>query len=126
MRAPTAASSTFLMLSACGAAAEHSASRGGELAFVPAPQGPIAVGANVTRPAVGDFDRDGALDIALTCGFRAVEAAGARDDLLILLGDGHGAFRPGAKYEVARGAGDTTVADVDRDGALDLAVAQHD
>jgi hypothetical protein len=116
-----------LLLCSCGAASEHAQSRTVDLEFVAAPSSPIAVGANVTRPAVGDFDRDGALDIALTCGFRpGGEAAGAHDELRILLGDGHGAFRPGAKYEVARGAGDTTVADIDGDGALDLAVSQHD
>jgi hypothetical protein len=125
LSAPTL--SSFLYLAACGSATEHASPPSGEFAFVAAPSSPLAVGSNVTRPAVGDFDRDGVLDIALTCGFRpGSEFANQHDDLMILLGDGHGAFRIGAKYPVARGAGDTTAADIDGDGALDLAVGQHD
>ena len=90
----------------------------GKGAFVPTAS-PVATGQTPLSITVGDFNRDGLLDLALVGNGRGIASS-----LTILLGDGKGGFAsfgspqaPGAfPSSVVRG-------DFNRDGNLDLAVA---
>jgi hypothetical protein len=88
--------------------------------FVPAPGSPIAMPGGTGNVQLADLNRDGHLDL--------VAATGAERGLSILLGDGTGAFTPSPDTAALRAvrAGETSVADVNEDGRLDLAVASHD
>jgi hypothetical protein len=104
--------------------------RGRRFEVVPLPaeaQLSASFGVNVV-----DFDLDGHLDLFLAQNFFAVGPAISRQDAgrgLVLLGDGHGRFRPlgGTRsgvqvYGEQRGS---AVADYDGDGRPDLAVSQN-
>ena len=75
----------------------------------------FATGTAPSSVALGDVDRDGALDL--------VVANSTTNNVSVLLGDGAGSF--GAATNFATGTAPSSVAlgDVDRDGALDLVVA---
>lgn len=77
--------------------------------FFPAGQGPTSI-------AVGDFNGDGKLDIALSDN----EGAGSVD---ILLGKGDGTFATWTSYATAGDPRMVVVADFNKDGKLDLATA---
>ena len=66
--------------------------------------------------AVGDFNRDGNLDIVWTSGISA--------NLNVLLGNGDGTFQAGATYSLSGGSevGGVAAGDLNHDGILDLAV----
>jgi hypothetical protein len=80
----------------------------GAPAFVTTGTGPSAV-------AVGDFDRDGKLDIAT--------ADQGANGISVLLGNGGGVFGLPASLASAASAADIVAGDLDRDGWLDLVVA---
>jgi FG-GAP-like repeat len=67
--------------------------------------------------AVGDFNKDGKLDVAVV--ERAVDGS---ESITILLGKGDGTFTTGASYDIAPGYGAAPVAaaDFNHDGNLDL------
>jgi len=67
--------------------------------------------------AVGDFNHDGTLDLAIAA------AATNTANVVILLGNGDGAFREGSSYTAGTGAVSIVAADFNHDGNLDLAVA---
>jgi hypothetical protein len=67
--------------------------------------------------AVGDFNRDGNLDLAVASG--CCPGAG----LTILLGRGDGTFEPGVYYAAGDQPYSVVAADFNHDGNLDLAVA---
>jgi hypothetical protein len=76
------------------------------------------VGSNqffIASVAVGDFNGDGALDIAVA------DAARSDSTVSILLGNGDGSFQPAQSYAVP-GAVGLAVGDFDGDGVADLAV----
>jgi hypothetical protein len=62
--------------------------------------------------AVGDFNRDGKLDFAVSA-----------SDLQVFLGNGDGTFQPPRDYLAGTGALFVTAADLNSDGKLDLVVA---
>jgi hypothetical protein len=81
------------------------------------PGGPLPVSEGASVVAVADFNRDGKADVAA--------AKRASSDVTVLLGDGAGGFRTAG---VLRTAGSRTptsvaVADVNRDGTVDIVVA---
>jgi hypothetical protein len=65
--------------------------------------------------AIGDLDRDGALDLAV--------ANGWSDNVSVLLGNGDGTFRSAVNYGVGEWPESVAIGDLDGDGDLDLAVA---
>ncbi|MGA8761470.1 MAG: FG-GAP-like repeat-containing protein [Candidatus Sulfotelmatobacter sp.] len=69
--------------------------------------------------AVGDFNHDGKLDVAVAAG------ASTTDTVAILLGNGDGTFRHALYYTVGVGAVSLVAADFNHDGNLDLAVASQ-
>ena len=73
--------------------------------------GAVVLGAT----AVGDFNRDGKNDLAITCG----------DSVGILLGDGKGGFSFAGKYYSAGGVA-VAAGDFNGDGKLDLAVSDYE
>jgi len=85
--------------------------------FANAPGSPVTVGTNPYSVAVGDFNGDGKLDLAV--------ANLGSDNLTILLGNGNGTFTPTAQSPIATGSAPISVAvgDFNGDGKLDLAVA---
>ena len=78
---------------------------------------PAAAGTTPNAVAVGDFDRDGRMDVAV--------ANSGSNEVSILLGDGAGGFTAGPNSPIATGATspiDIAAGDLDRDGILDLVV----
>lgn len=69
--------------------------------------------------ATGDFDEDGRQDlVVMSHGYPQVNPV-----LSVWLGDGESAFSPASTYEVGEWPKSVAVADLDRDGHQDLAVA---
>jgi|SRR5581483_3131254 len=67
-----------------------------------------------TSIAVGDFNHDGNLDLAV--------AAPSDGNLAVLLGNGDGTFRPAIYYRAGTNPSSINAADLNHDGNLDLAV----
>ena len=93
----------------------------GDGAFNVVPSSPFGVSSPATFVAVGDFNGDSKLDLALLSG----GGQGPPSGVIILLGNGDGTFTPlGASPIPTGGAPEAiAVADFNGDGKLDLAVA---
>jgi hypothetical protein len=77
---------------------------------------PVAASASSSRLlAMGDFNRDGIVDLVAT-------NAGL-NNVAVLLGNGDGSFQTPAYYGVGAGPWNVVVGDINQDGSLDLAVA---
>ena len=79
----------------------------------PVPGSPLAM-------AVGDFNGDGNLDLAVA------GLGTAHDTVTVLLGDGNGSFTPASVSTVGQGPTSIAVGDFNGDGNLDMAVANSD
>ena len=85
----------------------------------PAGTGPLAL-------AVADFNRDGRLDlVAANYGFDSAlpYAPNIGKTVSVLLGNGDGTFQPARAYDAGVGPYDVAAGDFNRDGLLDLVVA---
>jgi hypothetical protein len=80
----------------------------------------FAVGRGPGYVAIDDFNADGKLDLVV-----ANERSG---DASVLLGDGTGSFSParGSPFPAGPSPNDLAVGDFNRDGRLDLAIANHE
>jgi hypothetical protein len=87
--------------------------------FAPAPGSPIAVAGGPGNVVLGDLNKDGKLDLVVTCG-------GGRS-VTVLLGQGDGQFRaaPGSPVRVPDSPHEPALGDINGDGKLDLAFASH-
>jgi dienelactone hydrolase len=74
-----------------------------------------------TWMTTGDFNQDGVLDLAVTGG-----DGGAGTVVSILLGNGDGTFQAPVNYTVGTNPAGISTADLNKDGKLDLAVANND
>ena len=74
-----------------------------------------AVGIHPLSVAVGDFNGDGILDLAV--------ANGTSNTVSVLLGNGEGTFQPAVNYPAGSGPISVAVGDFNDDGKPDLAVA---
>src|SRR5262249_12421580 len=84
-----------------------------------------AVGKRSNIVALGDFNRDGFMDLAVASGATAVSntADVTTGAVEVLLGNGDGTFRNGLIYGAGQGPTFMTVADVNGDGQPDLLIA---
>jgi len=80
----------------------------------------LATGSGPYSLAVGDFNNDGILDLAVT-NF----GNGTGNTVSVFLGNGGGTFSSPVTYTVGNGPVSVIAADFDRDGKLDLAVANQ-
>lgn len=85
--------------------------------FAPAPGSPLAVAGGPQNVAAGDLNRDGKPDLVVAC---------SKGHLAVLLGDGKGGFRPAPGSPLKYQGGELGLGDVNGDGRLDLALADHD
>src|SRR6266480_3177699 len=69
---------------------------------------------------VGDFNRDGKLDLAAGGGANVPPAA---NNLSILLGDGKGGFSPPTYFTVGLAPQSMSIADYNGDGFFDIAIS---
>jgi len=85
--------------------------------FTPSIGSPFQVGALPVSVAVGDFNGDGTLDLAI--------ANSGDNTVTVLLGTGTGGFTaaPGSPFRVGVGPRSVVVGDLNGDGKLDLAIA---
>jgi hypothetical protein len=94
----------------------------GDGTFTPAPGSPVAAGGTPMALAVGDFNGDGKLDLAVA----NWGVASSPNNVAILLGNGNGTFTaaPGSPVPVTTSTPPYTVVagDFNGDGKLDLAV----
>lgn len=82
-------------------------------------RGSLAVQVFPVSVAVGDFNHDGKLDLAVA----SVDSSrGFATDIQVLLGNGDGTFQPAVDYSVGMAPGSVAVADFNHDGNLDLVV----
>jgi hypothetical protein len=85
--------------------------------FTPAPGFPLSIGSHPSDIAVGDWNKDGKLDIATCTDANAV---------IILLGNGRNGFTPAINSPINVAANTIVAGDVNNDGKTDLALTHHD
>src|SRR5881397_2620325 len=84
-------------------------------------RGDLEVGTNPRSVAVGDFNGDGRLDLAVT-NASSYDVPGT---VSVLLGNGDGTFQSALSFAVGSNPLSVAVGDVNGDGRLDLAVANY-
>ena len=84
---------------------------------------PISVGAQTLHAALGDVNGDGRMDLACQVS-RSIEPGFSSEEVRVLLGQAGGTFGPAALVTTSPSPGALALGDLNRDGILDLAVAQ--
>jgi hypothetical protein len=93
----------------------------GDGTFIPAPGSPITVGLQATNVLAADFNQDGKTDLAVIN--QGDIADTPTQTLMVLLGDGTGAFAPlGSPIQLGLSPSDIAAADFNGDGAIDLSI----
>ena len=105
--------------SGCGSGTVSVLLGDGDGTFQPHRDFPAGLGPNWV--AVGDFDGDGKLDLAVVNG----QSERSRSALLILLGNGDGTFQAPIRYALNTNGDSAAVADFNGDGKLDVAVVDN-
>ncbi|MDT4898947.1 MAG: hypothetical protein QOH25_4024 [Acidobacteriota bacterium] len=100
----------------CQAQPQHTTQSQNSL-FTLAPGFPLSIGSRPNDIAVGDWNKDGKLDI-VTCN--------VGDTVTVLLGNNRGGFTPAAGSPINVVAHIVVIGDVNNDGNLDLALTDHD
>ena len=108
--------SLMILTSSCQAQPRHGAQSRDSL-FTPAPGFPLDVGGRPADIAVGDWNKDGMLDV-VTCN--------EGDTATVLLGNGRGGFTPAPGSPISVAAHLVAVGDVNNDRNPDLAFTHHD
>jgi hypothetical protein len=90
----------------------------GDGTFQPALTYPVTPGANPYEVAVGDFNGDGKLDLAVT-DFDT-------NTVSVLIGNGDGTFQPHVDYATGLFPYDVVAGDFNADGVLDLAISNSE
>jgi hypothetical protein len=88
------------------------------------PEVSYATGSVADSVAVGDFNGDGILDLAVANSYGS-GAPVPYGTVSILLGNGDGTFQPAVSYDANSYPGAVAVGDFNGDGALDLVVANN-
>jgi hypothetical protein len=105
----------------CQAQTRGTSSQGGaqprDALFVAAPGAPLDLGGRPNELALGDWNRDGKLDL-VTCN--------EGDAVTVWLGDGRGGFRPAPGSPLRLAAHLVAAGDVNNDRNPDLALTHHD
>lgn len=83
----------------------------------------VAAGANPDSLAVGDFNRDGIPDLAVTYG---ADAGPSADKVGVLLGNGDGTFQDVRFFNAGSAPTALAIGDFNRDGVPDIAAANED
>ncbi len=89
------------------------------------PAASITTGWNPPHVAIGDFNEDGAADLAVAVSFRLV-GGGPGTSIAIILGHGNGTFDPPVHYPAGIAPRSIALGDFNEDGITDLAVANQD
>ena len=82
----------------------------------------VAAGANADSLAVGDFNRDGVPDLAVTYG---ADAGPSANKVGVLLGNGDGTFQDVRYFNAGTAPTALAIGDFNRDGVLDVAAANE-
>jgi VCBS repeat-containing protein len=107
---------------ACSVCTAHAAAP--VIVFRPAGSADLAAGGVGDRIAVGDFNRDGHPDLAVTPDLSSPESYPNVDGVTLLFGDGEGAFPNTVSLLAGEYLTGIAVADFNGDGAPDLATAE--
>jgi hypothetical protein len=92
--------------------------QGGDVSTLNFQRTDYTTGTNPQSIAVGDFNKDGKLDMAVSN-----YNGGNAGSVSVFLGNGDGTFQPKADYSVGRGPVTVMASDFNRDGKLDLVTA---
>jgi hypothetical protein len=100
----------------------------GQDAFVQPAGSPFPCGDSPFNVAAGDVNADGLLDLAIVNSPSSTSDRSGRDGLTVLLGDGHGSFRPlkGSPFTTDRFPNLVAIGDIDGNGVNDIAVSIPD
>jgi hypothetical protein len=100
----------------------------GKGAFVQPAGSPFPCGDSPFNVAVGDVNADGLTDLAIVNSPSSTSDRSGRDGLTVLLGDGHGRFRPmpGSPFSTDKFPNLAAIGDIDGNGVADIAISIPD